>query len=324
MVVNLGIGLAVAAPASGGVALDLRASRAERAAEDRWPAKGQFVEIAGTRVHYVQAGDGPDVVLLHGAGGNLRDFTYGLTDALTQHYRVTAFDRPGLGYTGRASEAYGGAFNPRAESPQVQAALLAGAAQAIGLKRPVVVGHSFGGAVAMAWALEHEAAAVVSLAGAIMPWPGGLDAQYRLIGSRLGGALVPPAVTALTDPMSTAETVGRIFAPQAVPEGYLAHVGPGLTLRRATLRANGRQVNVLRPALEQMSTRYDTLDLPVELLHGTADTIVGLDIHSRGAAALLPDAALTVLEDVGHMPHHARPGAALEAIHRAARRAGLR
>ena len=307
----------------GGLLVNWRAQTMEDGALDRWPAVGDFVEVNGTKVHYLRKGAGPDVVLLHGASGNLRDFTFHLVDRLAMTYRVTAFDRPGLGYTERSSE-YRGALNTSAETPQEQAALLAAAAGRLGIERPIVVGHSYGGSVAMAWALDHDAAGVVSLAGAIMPWPGGLDLQYRLLGNVVGGALIPPLVTAFLKPMSTGGSVDGIFDPQDMPEGYLMHVGPGLSLRREVIRANGQQVYGLRPALVEMSRRYADLALPVELLHGTADTIVGLKIHSEAAAEILPDARLTRLEGVGHMPQHARPGAVVEAIHRAAERAGLR
>lgn len=315
--------LALISLLGGGVFVNWRAGTMEQASLARWPAVGSFVEVDGTPIHYLQKGTGPDVVLIHGASGNLQDFTFHLMDRLAQTYRVTAFDRPGLGHSGRDAR-HQGAFNTRAETPQEQAAVLAKAAQNLGISTPIVVGHSFGGAVAMAWALDHDAAAVVSLGGAIMPWPGALDRQYRVLGNALGGALIPPFVTAFLNPMSTAEAVDGIFAPQSMPDGYLGHVGPGLSLRRAVIRANGRQVYRLRPALIDMSARYGTLDLPIELLHGTDDTTVGLDIHAVAAAAILPDATLTRLEGVGHMPQHARPGAVVEAINRAADRAGLR
>ena len=94
-------------------------------------------------------------------------------------------------------------------------------------------------------------------------------------------------------------------------------------LRRASLRANARQVNTLRPHVVEMSKRYPTLDLPVELVHGDTDDTVPLDIHSQPLSALLPDANLTVLPGIGHMPHHVAPEAVTAAIDRAARRAGI-
>ena len=69
-----------------------------------------------------------------------------------------------------------------------------------------------------------------------------------------------------------------------------------------------------------MEPRYPTLTLPVELIHGTADTIVPLHIHSDPLSQRLPDATLTVIDGAGHMPHHAHAEQVIAAIDRAALR----
>lgn len=275
-------------------------------------------------MHAYVTGKGPDLVLIHGASGNLRDFTFDLVDRLQGRYRVIAFDRPGLGYTDRTDPAYDRAFSSRAESPQEQAALLAAAARQLGAERPLVLGHSYGGAVAMAWAVEQQAAGVVLLGGAVMPWPGELGRQYRVLGSSLGGAVVPPFVTAFATLDRIHQAVDSIFAPQATPDGYADYVGPGLTLRPHSLRANARQVNSLRPHLVALSARYGDLTLPVEFVHGRLDDTVPLQVHSGPASGLIPGARLTVLEGIGHMPHHTDPAAVIAAIDRVAARADLR
>ena len=80
----------------------------------------------------------------------------------------------------------------------------------------------------------------------------------------------------------------------------------------------------LKPYLEKMAPLYPGLNQPIEIVHGDADTTVGLDIHSRRMVREVPSARLTVLKDVGHMPHHAAPDQVVAAIDRAAARAGLR
>ena len=72
-----------------------------------------------------------------------------------------------------------------------------------------------------------------------------------------------------------------------------------------------------------MAPRYGTLTLPVEIVHGTADRVVPIDVHAEVLLQQVPSAHLTRLEGVGHMPHHAAPEAVVAAIDRAARRAGL-
>ena len=305
-----------------GVLVDGRATSRERAAEASHPPEGAFVSLPdGRRVHYVQRGRGPDVVLIHGASGSTRDFTFGFMDRLTDRYRVTAFDRPGLGFTDRAGAAFGGPFNTAAESPAEQAAMLAGAARALGIDRPVVLGHSYGGAVALAWGLDHDAAALVLVGAVSNPWPGGLGALYGINSSALGGAGVVPLITAFAPEDRADAVIASIFAPQAPPPGYADHIGVGISLRRETLRANARQVNSLRPHVVEMSARYGELSLPVEIVHGDADTIVPLAIHSEKLAAQVAGARLTVLEGVGHMPHHVAADDVEAAVDRAVARA---
>jgi pimeloyl-ACP methyl ester carboxylesterase len=309
----------VAAGCAGfGLWVNHRAGRREWQAERAFPPEGQFIGPPGQRIHAEVMGAGPDVVLIHGASGNTRDFTHSLTDRLAGEFRVAVFDRPGLGWSDP--------LPADGDSPAAQARALRDAAKSLGLRNPIVVGHSYGGAVAMAWALEapQETAAVVLLGGATMPWPGGLGLWYALTASRFGRAMIVPLVTAFAPRSKIDDAMRVVFEPDPMPAEYDRHFAAGLTMRRRVLAENARQVNGLRPHVVDMAARYGDLSLPVEIMHGTADTIVPADIHAQPLAQLLPDAVLTLLPGIGHMPHHAAPEAVVAAIRRAAERAGLR
>ncbi|MDU8945029.1 alpha/beta fold hydrolase [Ovoidimarina sediminis] len=310
--------------ALGAFGTSLIASKREARAEAAYPPAGRFIEVDGTRIHAVVAGDGPDLVLIHGAFGSTRDFTFDFMGRLSDRYRVIALDRPGLGWSGRADASYARLFADDAESPVEQARILAAAARQLGADQPIVVGHSFGGIVALAWALEHDPAAVVSLAGVAMPWPGELGWLYTVNGTSVGGALVPPLITALVPEDRLRNGIESTFAPQPAPDGYAAHIGPMMPVRRGPFRANARQVNTLRPHVVEMSKRYPTLTLPIEIVHGTADSTVPITVHSGPFSELVASANLVTLDGVGHMPHHVATDEAIAAIERAAARAGLR
>jgi pimeloyl-ACP methyl ester carboxylesterase len=255
----------------------------------------------------------------------LRDFTFAFTAQLTDRYRVIAFDRPGLGWTGRLP-GNAGAWNKTAETPQEQAALLQKAADQIGVKTPIVLGHSYGGAVALAWGLARpdDTAALVLVSAAAEPWPGSLGWVYEVASSRLGGAVLIPLVTAFLPTSTVKANVDTIFAPQTAPKGYSDYIGPGLTLRRTSTRANAQQVNGLLPHIFEMKKQYGALHMPIEMVHGDMDTIVPASVHAEVLMQDVPNGVLTMLPGQGHMPHHSNPVAVVDAIDRAATRAGLR
>jgi len=302
--------------------VSFRAARHEARAEATYPPEGVLLDMGGIRVHAVVMGptDGsvPDLVLIHGASGNVRDMTFSLAPRLADRYRVFVFDRPGLGYTDRLNTTGASIFD--------QADLLVRAATELGARSPIVVGQSYGGAVALAWAVHHPTniSALVGLATPSMPWNTPLDPLYRVTSSRLGSALVVPLITAFVPDSRVDRALDAIFAPQDVPEGYGAYVGAGLTLRRASLRANADQRASILAEVTAMEPLYDRLTLPIELLHGTADTTVGHDIHSLPFSQRIDSAHLTTLDGIGHMPHHVAQDAVIAAIDRAADRADLR
>lgn len=310
--------------AAGGVATSAVAARRSARAEAASPPTGQFVEVGGRRIHAHVSGEGPDLVLLHGAFGSLRDFTFDLVGRLETSYRVIAFDRPGMGFSEHVAPRFSGATAARAETPAEQSEILAEAARRLGAEKPIVLGHSFGGIVAISWALDQDPAALVLLAGVAMPWPGELGWIYRWNGTRVGSALLAPLISAWTPESYLENSFGSAFLPQSEPPGYAEHTGTYMPVRLKAFRSTVRQVYHLRPEVVSMAERYDTLTLPVEILHGSADTSVPLIVHSGPFAERVPSANLTVLDGVGHMPHHADPEAAIATVDRAARRAGLR
>ncbi len=295
-----------------------RARLHEARAEAAFPPQGQFVQVGGHRVHALTMGEGPDVVLIHGASGNLRDMTHSLAPRLADRYRVTVFDRPGLGYTDR--------INQSGATIRQQAELLSNAARQLDIESPVVLGHSYGGAVALAWAVHRpdHIAALVPLSAPAKPWDSPLSAYYKLLSHPVAGPLVIPFLTAFVRDTRVEREVASIFDPNTVPKGYISHVGAPLTLRRTSLRANAMQRANLLSEITALHDAFDSLDIPVEIVHGTADTTVGLAIHADPLAQQAPDANLTRLPGIGHMPHHVAQDAVVDAIDRAAARAGLR
>ncbi|CUK25365.1 acetoin dehydrogenase E2 subunit dihydrolipoyllysine-residue acetyltransferase [Cognatishimia activa] len=292
-----------------------KAGANEARAESNYPPEGQLLDIDGVQVHAVVRGEGPDLVLIHGSSGSTRDFTFALVERLAPDFRVIVFDRPGLGYTGTIED-------PTIER---QADLLGKAAAQLGAPKPIVLGQSYGGSVALAWAVNHpdDLSALVTLASPALPWTTGLSTFYKTLSNPILGPITAPLITAWVSRDRVTQGVESVFAPQSAPKGYGDYFGPGLTLRRASLRANAIQRARLLNEIKSLSLRYEAISVPMEIVHGDADTTVGLHIHSRPLAARLDQANLTVLEGVGHMPHHVAEDDIIAAIKRASHRAAL-
>ncbi|MEP3297685.1 MAG: alpha/beta hydrolase [Pseudoruegeria sp.] len=282
--------------------------------------------VDGIPVHAVVRGQGPDVILIHGASGNARDFTFDLVDRLDDHYRVIAFDRPGLGYTGRVTQAVNDPNGPRPETPSEQAILLEAAARQLNVDKAVVLGQSYGGAVALGWAIERPdtVSALVLVSAVTTPWNTDLEGWYALMEHNIGPSFVAPMVSAFATPERADSVLNDIFSPQHPPQGYRNYVGVGLTTRLNSLISNANQVNALHDYITDIQSRLPEISIPVEAIHGTADKIVPSIVHADHLEDRLHMLNMTLLEGVGHMPHHTNPDAVLDAISRAVDRSRLR
>lgn len=293
-----------------------RISTREQTITAEFPPQGDFLKVDGKRVHVIVQGEGPDVVLIHGASGNALDMMQAFGADLAKDHRVIAFDRPGLGYSDTLAD----------QSLKAQALHLAAAAKQLNVRTPLVIGQSYGGSVSLAWAIYApiKPRALVLISAPSMPWPGKLDVTYRLTANPVGSALLLPLAAGLLPMSYIDKAVASVFSPEAVPQGYAKAIAAPLALRLAALRANMAQVNALRAQLVGMEPLYPNLALPIEMIHGTADSVVPVEVHSIPFTKLVPSAHLEVIEGAGHMPHYTRKPQVLAAIARAEARAALR
>jgi pimeloyl-ACP methyl ester carboxylesterase len=287
----------------------------EQQAEVQYPPIGEFVRAEGLAVHYWRAvPDDPALasrrpaVLVHGASGNLRDWTFGPGRTIAETRPVIAFDRPGFGYTTRQK-------TEDAWDPAVQARLLRAASAELGIEKPILVGHSWGAALALAWALDapEGVSGVVPVSGVTMPYQGAARV-FRYLGVNAVVAwLYTEYIKSTMDNGGVERFLERVFRPQQPPEGYANYVGAPLALREATLEANAMDIQNLNIALQRMAPAYPELRVPVRIVHGGADFIPA-DKHAAGLAETLPDAELAILPGVGHMAHHVATGAIVDAL----------
>jgi pimeloyl-ACP methyl ester carboxylesterase len=191
----------------------------------------------------------------------------------------------------------------------------------IGARRPILVGFSWGGSVAIAYALDHpaEVAGVVTVGSPYTDWETPVHVAYRLptwpvIGPAFTYGLAPLAGRALGGAWSA-----PAFAPEAPPPSFATSPW-WLAARSASYLANAEDIRELKPFLRAQKARYAGLRVPVEILHGAGDGVVSAAIHAEPAAAALPMARLHLIEGAGHMIPYTRPELVAEAIRRVAGR----
>jgi pimeloyl-ACP methyl ester carboxylesterase len=284
-----------------------------RDAERKTPPIGRFLEVDGVRLHYLEQGQGDPVVLIHGSGALIQDFTVsGLVDGLSGHHRVIVFDRPGYGYSTRP--------RGRVWTPRAQAEVLEKALDQLGVEQATVLGHSWGTLVAVALALRFP-----SRVRALV-----LASGYYFPTARLDIALLSfPAVPVLGDVMryTVLPLLGRLllphivrdlFEPAPVPERFDRHFPTEMALRPSQLRASAAETALMLPAVMGLQARYRDLKVPVTIAAGTEDKRVDVGRQSRRLHEEIPQSRFLALPGLGHMVPHLAPDQVMRAVQTAA------
>ncbi|MDI3567219.1 alpha/beta fold hydrolase [Bradyrhizobium sp. Arg816] len=271
------------------------------AAERKNPPIGVFIECDGVRLHYIERGDAgaPCVVLFHGNGTMIQDLVLsGLVDRLAHKYRVICFDRPGFGYSDRP--------RTRIWTPTTQASLFAKALDQLGVRKPVVLGHSWGTLVAIALALRSSDAVsgLVLVSGYYFP-TSRMD-FWLMSGPALPllGDLMRYTISPIISWAIMPKLMRTLFAPRAVPPEFKNEFPISLALRPKQLRAAAEESAFLIPAAAQLRLQYRGIRCPVRIVHGKADRLIEAD-QSRRLHAALPRSLLHLVEDAGHMVTYA-------------------
>jgi pimeloyl-ACP methyl ester carboxylesterase len=233
------------------------------------------VDADGFRIRYMEGGDGPALVHLHGAGGLRLNPAHAL---LAQRFRVIAFEMPGFGSSPE---------NTRTEDQAGLARTMAAAAQALGLDRFNLMGTSFGGRTVLYLAAQHPEL-VTAL---VLESP----AAIRLPGSR------PPS--------GTPEEVARLLFAHPERVAPLPPQDPDTQAKTASLVTRLRGPD--RDAeLEALMCKLAT---PALVLFGTLDRVTPSSL-GRHYKELLPNSNLVLVYDAAHAIGTDRPEAFCEVV----------
>lgn len=282
-------------------------ARKVRRIEAEVPAIGDFVTVDGLPQHFVSKGAGKPVVLIHGSDGTLRDYTVSMLDRMAQKYHALAFDRPGHGYSAR----------PEKEPLTIDAnaRIIRESLRELGIERPLIVGHSYGGSVALAYALRYPD----DLSGTVLIAPGAYPRNRRpslifrlpevpILGALLAHTLLIP-LGGLLIPLFNR----RAFAPDPVPLEYEKQVS-ALSLRPGQFEAFAAENRAFGHDLRTMSRYYGRISIPTIIVTGDSDILADPEHHAYRLHRAILRSQLVILPNTGHEVHHKDPEAVMDAI----------
>ncbi|WP_171100695.1 alpha/beta fold hydrolase [Ruegeria sp. HKCCD7255] len=260
------------------------------------PQLGQIVEVPGGTIHYVERGDPSKstLVMIHGLSGQLQHFTYALVDELSDDFHILAVDRPGCGYSTRQSA-------DLADLPE-QARMIQAFLQAKGVDQVILVGHSLGGAVSLAMALDYpeNTTALALLAPLTQQMPETpavfkpLEIRTGWLRTFIGNTLAVP-LARKTAPL----VLKDVFAPEPAPADFLERAGGALGLRPSAFITASQDVLGVERSIAALNRRYVDLSVPGGILFGTDDPVLPSEMH--GPPMTQFGLRFEALEGRGHM-----------------------
>lgn len=281
------------------------------------PPRGQFMDIDGQRIHYTDSGGTkPAVVMIHGLGGNMLHFGYAMADKLANDFRVVLVDRPGSGYSTRPDDA--------PATLTAQAGTIATLIRRLDLKQPLVVGHSLGGALSLAIALDHPDCAgglvlIAPLTHAVESAPEVFKSIE--IPSPLMRKIVAWTVATPLGIRRGPVLLKEVFAPEAAPADFPMRAGGLLGLRPTAFYATSSDMMAVADVLPGYMARYKSLDIPMAMLFGRGDRL--LDYRAQGEAMKIVCPALDLeLTEGGHMLPMTQADRCVALVKRVAERIG--
>jgi pimeloyl-ACP methyl ester carboxylesterase len=256
------------------------------------------MDIDAYGVHYVDQGEGPALLLIHGFGGQTFQYRHQIPYFARTH-RVIAVDLKGFGYSER---------DPNAGlSHTDQVAMLRELLDRLGVHRAAVVGHSMGGAVAQRFAVMHPDMVEALVLAATMP----ADQRFRGAGRGRG---VPSFLLRPFLPRLASFAASRLLAAGFYDESNLTDEIREEYIRPARLKGSmDGLMHMMRDARDDSPVDLARIVVPVLLLYGAHDRVAPLSL-AQEIRQRIPHARLTVIERAAHLLLEERPDECNRAI----------
>jgi pimeloyl-ACP methyl ester carboxylesterase len=255
--------------------------------------------------------------MIHGNAGDLHDFEFGTLDLLAHNYQAIAFDLPGHGLSKMPHQAKG--------TIQEQATILHEALTALEIKKPILVGHSWGAAIVLAYALSYpqDISALVLLAPAAYS-DHHHDAPLVFL---LRVPMLSDVCITMLKPIFGRRLLKRglkeAFSPDPLPDDYWKSASAGW-LGRNQLKAFIKNDLMVDSSLQKLSPQYQQIHTPVIIVTGDSDLAVSPPQNAFTLHNAIANSELIVIPHAGHQIPETHPEAVQRAVDMAANDSRLR
>ena len=261
---------------------------------------------APVQLFYEEEGSGTPVLLIHGFGASTYTWRH-IAPALARDHRVIAVDLKGFGQSDKPLDSHYSVFD--------QAELLIQLIADQDLRDLTVVGHSFGGGIALVLALSEDPRIKGRISKLVLldtiAYPQDIPVFFRMLDmpvvSHLGVRMVPPTVQA-----RVALQIAYLDNSKIEDEEVETYAAPLRTAAgKHAIIHSARQI--MPEGLEELSERYKSIELPTLIVWCDHDRIVPLDVGLK-LRRTMPNASLRIVDGCGHMPHEEQPAATLDLL----------
>ena len=273
------------------------------------PKFGKITTLKDAEIYWYETGHGKPIIMLHGLAGNLRNFTYALTDKLNQDYRVIAIDRAGCCWSKRS--------RPESATLQEQARIISEFIEKEKIEKPLVVGHSLGGAIALTLALEHKNK--ISGLALICPVTQMIDDipdifRFLNISNKWFRIFLAYTLSSLIGILTREKSFKTAFSPEPVCDDFAIKGGGDFALSSNSFIKTSEDLTFAISSAPSVVGREKELKLPTGVLFGEDDEILDAKLHGEKFSELT-GAELKILPNKGHMLPLTEPEECAEFIH---------
>lgn len=267
---------------------------------------GQHIEIDGVQLRVQQIGHGPDVLFLHGSIGSLEDFDSVLPE-LVKRFRVTTFDRIGHGYS---------ALPPVKANITSNARYTRRLIEELELQNVIVVGHSYGGSIALKLAIEQtpQVSSYVLLAPAAYSLASTRPIEHLLAAPVIGKGLLFMLRPIIAEPMLSDGLLTSLSPNTALFDPAFIDFRINMWNNTGILFTRVQQTSDVTAELDAMHASYPEIQRPMHVLLGKQEPYTDIAEGSKRLVEVVPNSKLVMLDNTGHYLQYVEPRAVIDAI----------